>query len=137
MKHKSVGFPRPEQTEAVFYEAFMHADIDVMAAIWSVEQALCVHPGSDLISGYKAVIRSWQHIHDQEARSEISFKLLNKIETETMSVHLTKEIIKTVDHELMVVISTNIFQKMEKGWQMVQHHGSLVQQHDATGQTLQ
>jgi len=137
MKQKVVAFPQPEQTEAVFYEAFMHGDVNVIAAIWSADNAVCVHPGSSIIQGHEAVIRSWQHILDHALSPDIDYKVLNKTQTESLAVHVVEEKIKTAQTQPAVVISTNVYHKNSEGWQMLQHHSSLVQRQEEKNQTLQ
>lgn len=126
MKKDQTGFASAEQTESVFYEAFVHGDIDVMAAIWSKQQSQCIHPGSGLIDHYQSVIRSWSHILSQGGRMNIKYRVLQKTESSDLAVHLVEELLDSGE-ETVVVMSTNVYRKTEHGWQIVLHHGSVVQ----------
>lgn len=126
----------PEEAEIVFYEAFMHGDIDVMSALWAGSDIICIHPGSGIITGYEAVMRSWRHILENSQGAEIRYNVVKKTRSDDLAVHIVVEEIMDNDVTAAVVISTNIYQKFEQGWMMVEHHGSVVQQ-EHQGRTLQ
>ena len=127
MRKDQVGFETADQVESVYYEAFMHSDIDVMMAIWSKQQSSCIHPGSSLIESYDAVARSWRHILSPGAEMKLDYRLLSKTESEDMAVHIVEEKILMVDQQTVMIIATNIYKKFEPGWQIILHHGSVVQ----------
>lgn len=126
----------PDEAETVFYEAFMHGDKDVMAALWAEGDVVCVHPGSGVILGYDAVVRSWSHILDNANRSEIRYTATKKAVSDDLAVHLVAEEIMHNQVVVAVVIATNVYQKFEHRWLMIEHHGSVMQQ-EHTGETLQ
>ena len=125
-----------DETEIVFYEAFMHGDEEVMSALWAKSDAVCVHPGSGVISGYDAVIRSWRHILENAYSTEIRYKVKKKTVSEALAVHIVEEEIMNNSTVMATVIATNVYQKFEQGWLMIEHHGSLIQQVQK-GKTLQ
>jgi hypothetical protein len=46
-----------------FYRAFEKKDIEAMSAVWSQGNgSLCIHPGWDILRGWKAISTSWQKI---------------------------------------------------------------------------
>lgn len=126
----------PGEAETVFYEAFMHCDIDVMSALWADGDVVCVHPGSGIISGYDAVIRSWHHILENSQPTDIRYELLNKTIVDDLAVHVVTEEIVNKGTVVAVVIATNVYRRYGDIWQIVEHHGSLVQQ-EITNRTLQ
>ena len=126
----------PDEAEVVFYEAFMRGDIEVMSALWADDEVVCVHPGSGVISGYKAVIRSWRHILEDSQGVEIRYNIMKKTQTENLAVHVVAEEIMDNSFTAAIVISTNVYQKFKQGWMIVEHHGSVIQQ-ERKGETLQ
>ena len=125
-----------DEVEIVFYEAFMHADIDVMAALWADENVVCVHPGTGVITGYESVIRSWQHILEGAAQMQIRYHVENKVMTDELAVHMVVEEMVNNNRVMAVVIATNVYKKFKNGWLMTAHHGSVVNT-EQKGETLQ
>ena len=124
------------EAEAVFYEAFMHCDIDVMAALWAEGDVVCVHPGSGIITGYDAVMRSWRHILENSQPGDIQYKLTSKTIVGSLAIHVVEEEIRNNGTIAAVVIATNVFRRFDHGWQMIEHHGSVMQQ-EVAHRTLQ
>lgn len=115
-----------DEVESVFYEVFMHRDQEVMAALWNIGNVICVHPGSRLIVGYDAVIRSWNHILQNSQKAEIRYQVESKSVSDELAVHVVTEEILDENVVLAVVIATNVYQKFTQGWLMIEHHGSVV-----------
>ena len=136
MKNSKLELNTPDDAEAVYYEAFMHCDKDVMAALWADGNVICIHPSSGAIVGHDSVSRSWSHIFSNAQRPDITFKVLKKTVIDGLAVHLVVEEISTGNTVATQVLATNIYQKLESGWLMIQHHASLVQT-NKRGQTLQ
>lgn len=126
----------PDEAEIVFYEAFMRRDVDVMSALWADGDVVCIHPGSGVISGYDAVIRSWQHILENSQPGDIRYNVINKTQTSNIAVHVVAEEIMDNNITAAVVISTNVYKRNAHGWLMIEHHGSVVRQ-ERKGETLQ
>lgn len=124
------------ETETVFYEAFMHCDIEVMSALWADDDVVCVHPGSGIISGYEAVVRSWQHILENSQPTDIHYSLVSKSIVDDLAVHIVTEEIRNNGSVVAVVVATNVYRRFNHGWLMIEHHGSVVQQ-EITTRTLQ
>lgn len=125
-----------DEVEAVYYEAFKHCDKDVMAALWADEDVVCVHPGSGAIVGREAVIRSWSHIFTNAQMPEIIFTVAKRTVSGNLAVHIVAEEIATGILASKLVLATNVYQKFDGGWLMIEHHASLVQTKQQ-GQTLQ
>lgn len=126
----------PDEAEVVYYEAFMNADLDVMSALWAEDDVICVHPGSGVIAGYDAVLRSWRHILENSGPAEIRYSTISKTHGENLAIHLVSEEIIDRGTVMAVVVATNVFQKFTEGWKMIEHHASVVQQ-DHAGETMQ
>lgn len=135
MSRKTLSFNSPDEVEAVYYEAFSHCDTEVMAALWADDDVVCVHPGSGAIVGHEAVVRSWTHIFANAQRPEINFSVARRTQSGDLAVHLVAEEIAG-GSETVVVLATNVYQKFDSGWLMIEHHASLVQQ-QRQEQTLQ
>lgn len=111
-----------------FYRAFEKKDIDAMSAIWSQGTgSLCIHPGRNVLRGWKEIRSSW----------EVIFKNTKYIEIETNIIvtELRDRIAYVVLVENMFQVSgsrriqaksmaTNIFEQMAQKWYLVHHHGS-------------
>lgn len=115
----------PDEAEAVYYEAFLHCDTEVMAALWADGDVVCIHPSSGAIIGHDKVVRSWAHIFEGALPPEIKFTVGKKVMSGDLAVHLVVEEIAT-GSESAVVLATNVYQRFESGWLMTEHHGSVV-----------
>jgi len=114
-----------DEAEATFYEAFKRCDIDMMAELWAEGEVVCIHPGSGPIVGYDAVIRSWQQIFDNALPPQITITPIKQMNSSELAVRLVLEEIETDGGDIAAVLATNIYQKLENGWRMVEHHGSV------------
>lgn len=117
-----------EEAETVFYESFMRCDIDVMTALWAEGNVICVHPGTGMISGHAAVIRSWRHIFANANPARIRYTVINKTVCADLAVHFVTEEFLENNVVIAVVIATNVYRKYENGWLLIEHHASVVQQ---------
>lgn len=117
----------PDEAETVFYEAFMHCDDKVMAALWADGDVVCIHPGSRAIVGHQVVVRSWTHIFHNAHPPQITYTVRNRIITDELVISLVIEEVSTDRDQAAQVLATNIYRKFENGWLMIEHHGSLVE----------
>jgi len=136
MKQSKINRQTADEVEIIFYEAFMHCDIEVMAAIWADDDVVCVHPGTSAITGYDAVMRSWQHILEDAAHMDIRYSIKNKMVTDDFVVHVVVEEMFNNNRVAAIVVATNIYKKYLHGWLLTEHHGSVVNS-ERKGQTLQ
>ena len=124
-----------ERTEVLaaneaFYRAFEKKDMAAMSAIWSQGTgSRCIHPGRNVIQGWKDIRYSWEQI----------FKNTNylEIETEIMTIEVRETIAYVIAMEKVLQVSggrrfnaesiaTNIFERMASSWYLVHHHGSPI-----------
>jgi len=113
-----------------FYRAFERKNIEAMTAVWSQGTgSLCIHPGRDVLRGWKDIHASWEAI----------FKNTNYIEIETEVI--TTEVKDNIAYVVLIEnvfqvlggrrsqaqsIATNIFENMAQKWYLVNHHGSPI-----------
>lgn len=129
------AFRTPDEVEVVYYEAFKNCDLEVMASLWSEEDAICIHPGSGVINGHQAIMRSWSNIFVGSTAPDLEYAVVKRTLNDNLAVHLVAETIG-MEEQKAVVLATNVYQQFEHGWLMVEHHASLMQSHPH-GQTLQ
>lgn len=136
MKLTKLKLKTPDEAETVYYEAFMHCDAKVMAALWADGDVVCLHPGSGAIVGHEAVVRSWNHIFANSSPPQIAFTVIKTTVSDSLAVNLVTEELATDNGDSVLVLATNVYQKFDHGWLMIEHHASLVQSH-TQNQTLQ
>jgi len=119
-------FTSADEVEAAFYAAFNRCDREAMADLWADDEVVCIHPGSQAIVGYEAVIRSWSHIFTHAELPDIQVNIVKRAVTEALVVHVGEERIST-GKATATVLATNVYKKYEEGWLMVEHHGSVMQ----------
>lgn len=113
-----------------FYRAFESLDIRRMDEVWARDESvLCVHPGWDVLSGWRAVRDSWVRIFNN-TRS-MKFSITNRRVSATGEVGwvlCTEEIEQAVEEgaQRVAVLATNVFERREGRWLMVHHHGSAL-----------
>jgi ketosteroid isomerase-like protein len=135
MQQSRQTFTSADEAEQAFYAAFNQCDANAMAQIWAADDVICIHPGSQVIVGYEAVLRSWRHILTNAELPEIKIVVLNRLISDMLVVHLVEERITTGDN-YAAVLATNVYKKYPQGWLMVEHHGSLLAR-QAQAPTLQ
>lgn len=125
------GADELEAANAAFYEAFEALSLEAMDAVWvHSDEAWCIHPGSELITGWGPVRRSWAAIF---ANTEY----LQFIVTDTVVrrvgglglVTCTENILSGQDDDTLggaKAIATNVFTRPDDAWRMLAHHGSPV-----------
>ena len=121
------SFATPEATEDMFYRAFRGCDLAAMSRVWADKGVVCVHPGSDVLIGRDAVMQSWAKILTNAAVPTITVNVLSKTVQDGMAVHLVEEYISpggSRKSAASVVIATNIYQRGDYGWRIIEHHGT-------------
>jgi ketosteroid isomerase-like protein len=118
------------EVNANFYRAFESLDIQRMVAVWARgDNIKCIHPGWSMLSGWEAVRASWEMIFSNT--KEIRFTLTDvrvQIRGPLAWVVLTENLLSQVQQDVTAttLLSTNIYEKTNNGWQMVHHHASHV-----------
>ena len=124
----------PDETEAAFYQALQHGDIDKLMACWADEDDIvCVHPGGARLLGAGAIRAAFDMMFTNgsiQARAE----KVHRVESLGSSVHSVLERIEVLTEDgprHAYVIATNVYQKTPQGWRMVAHHASPGMQNQA------
>lgn len=113
-----------------FYRAFEKKDIDAMSAVWSQGTgSLCVHPGWNILRGWKEVRNSWEKIFQNTAYVEINIDILaTEIRENIAYIVLTENVMQVVRGQRMEAqsMATNVFELLGGKWYLIHHHGSPV-----------
>ncbi|MDH3444142.1 MAG: nuclear transport factor 2 family protein [Deltaproteobacteria bacterium] len=115
-----------------FYRAFESLDIKRMESVWAHDEAIeCGHPGWLILRGRKAVMESWRSIFENTAEihfllSEVTVHIQDNVAWVTLYENLSSAVGE--QNVSAMVLTTNIFKKIDEGWRMIHHHGSSVAQ---------
>ncbi len=113
-----------------FYRAFEKKDIEAMAAIWSQGTgSFCIHPGRNVIRGWKDIRISWEQIFKSTAYIEINTDIITtEVNDRTGYVVLRENLLQVIGGQKMEAqsMATNIFQLLGGKWYLVHHHGSPI-----------
>ena len=117
----------PDDTEAAFYDALQHADIERLMACWADEDdVVCVHPGGPRLIGHEAIRTTFEAMFANGAVMAVPEKL-HRIDGSHSSVHSVVERVSVMSDDgprVAWVLATNVYIKTAKGWRMVAHHAS-------------
>lgn len=117
----------PDDTEAGFYDALQHADIERLMACWADEDDIvCVHPGGPRLIGHAAVRAGFETLFANGSVQAFPEKV-RRIEGAHSSVHSVVERVVVMGDDgpqQAWVLATNVYTKTAHGWRMVAHHAS-------------
>jgi uncharacterized protein (TIGR02246 family) len=117
----------PDETEAQFYEALQHADLERLMAVWSDDdESACVHPGGARLLGSAAIRSSFEAIFGQGAIDTRPVQV-RRVQTPTCAVHHVLEQVHVVTEQgpqVGYVVATNVYVKTLQGWRLLVHHAS-------------
>ena len=120
-----------ELANAALYNAFESGDVDLMEAVWDVEEPdalVCVHPGWPMLRGRTAVLRSWSAV--MANTDYIQFVLTDvqiAVAGDAAVVTCTENVLTSADvSDGAHAVATNVFVRRRDGWRLVVHHGSPV-----------
>ncbi|KQP21672.1 nuclear transport factor 2 family protein [Pseudorhodoferax sp. Leaf267] len=116
-----------DDTEAAFYDAMQHGDIDAMMACWADEDDIvCVHPGGGRLVGAAMIRAAYEALFGHGVVRAMP-RRVRKVESLTAAVHSVIERVEVqTDAGLRAayVTVTNVYHKTPQGWRMVVHHAS-------------
>jgi ketosteroid isomerase-like protein len=124
-----------ERTEVLavnetFYRAFEKKDIEAMSSIWSQGTGTrCIHPGRNVIRGWKEIRYSWEQIFKNTNYLEIETEIITAEVRDAIAYVVLMEKVLQVSGGRRIQaqsIATNIFERMASSWYMVHHHGSPI-----------
>ena len=120
-----------EVANAALYSAFETGDVDLMEAVWDVEEPealVCVHPGWPMLRGRAAVLRSWSAVMANTDYIQFFLTDVQVTVSGTMAVvTCTENVLTSADvGDNAAVVATNVFVRRADGWKLQVHHGSPV-----------
>jgi uncharacterized protein (TIGR02246 family) len=119
----------PDDTEAQFYEALQHADLDHLMALWADdEEVACVHPGGPRIVGVAAIRAAFEAVF-QRGAVRVHPERVRRLHSGDCAIHHVLERVQLHAEGKEVaptawVIATNVYLKTALGWRLVLHHAS-------------
>lgn len=126
-----------EAANLAFYTAFEDGDLDAMRAVWADDPGtVCVHPGSTVLTGTGAILRSWALLMAHTAYIQF---VLTDVEValpagtrELATVTCTENVLTGDERSGPQVfgggraVATNVFVRTGEGWRLWAHHASPV-----------
>lgn len=113
-----------------FYRALEKKDISAMDAVWSGGTgSICVHPGWDVLRGWKEIRNSWVKIFSNTAYIEINTDIITtEVRDRIAYVLVVENILQVVNGRRLEAqsIATNVFELLGDKWYLVHHHASPV-----------
>jgi ketosteroid isomerase-like protein len=115
----------PDDTEAQFYEALQHADLDRLMALWADEEEVaCVHPGGPRLVGLAPIRAAFEAIFQRGAVSVHPERVRRLVNANCAVHHVLERVQGAGDGQHAWVIATNVYLKTALGWRLVLHHAS-------------
>jgi ketosteroid isomerase-like protein len=113
-----------------FYRAFEKKDLDAMSKVWSQGTGCCcIHPGRNVIRGWKDIRHSWEQIFKNTKYLEIDTEVMGVEVRDNIAYILVLEKVLQVNGGRRLQaesIATNIFECMASSWYLVHHQGSPI-----------
>ncbi|MFT3719100.1 YybH family protein [Pseudorhodoferax sp.] len=117
-----------DDTEAAFYDAMQHGDVEAMMACWADEDDIvCVHPDGPRLAGGPAIRAAYEALF-AAGPVRVSAHRLRRIESLTCVVHGVVERIEVLTDQgprAARILATNVYHKTAQGWRLVVHHTSV------------
>jgi ketosteroid isomerase-like protein len=117
-------------TNEAFYRAFEKKDIDAMSTVWSQGTgSTCVHPGWDILKGWKNIRVSWERIFKNTPYIELNIEIISTEVRENIAyIVLVENVMQVVGGKRMEAksLATNMFELLGGKWYMVHHHASPI-----------
>ena len=116
-----------DETEASFYDAMRHGDVDKVMACWADDEEIaCVSPGGPRTVGTVAVRAAFAATL-ATGPVHITIGNVRRMESAVCAVHHVTEKVQVMSTEGLqtaFVIATNVYLRTPQGWRMVAHHAS-------------
>lgn len=116
-----------------FYRAFEEMDLQKMQQVWSqVEGAFCVHPGWEILRGWREVNESWLMIFENTGYMRFQLSDVEAGSNGEMGWVSCIENIYTVAAGQAFhssVAALNLFVRVDGEWKILAHHGSAISNH--------
>lgn len=113
-----------------FYRAFEKKDIEAMSTVWSQGTgSFCIHPGGNILRGWKEISNSWTQIFRNTAYIEINTEIITtEVNDNIAYVILIENVFQVVGGRRLEAqsMATNVFQHFGGKWYLIHHHGSPI-----------
>jgi len=118
-------YQTPEDVELAFYDALEQSDIEKMRQVWSEDDSIvCIHPGAMRLEGRADVGDSFVQIFKDAPEMDFVITDAKCVLMDNMAVHMVREEV-AIDNQLVsVMLSTNIYHRIDGSWRMTLHHAS-------------
>jgi hypothetical protein len=111
-----------------FYASVSQLDLGLMEEVWLHEEWVrCIHPGWDVLVGWRKVKESFSHIFRDTAwirviPTAVTARVMGPIGIVSCAENITSD----NDGEVGVGMAqaTNVFQQTPNGWKLIVHHSS-------------
>jgi len=117
----------PDETEAQFYEALQHADLERVMSVWADDEDIaCIHPGGVRLVGAQAIRAAFESLF-ANGGVDARVSRVRRIVAGVCAVHHVLEEIRVTTPEgaqRAFVLATNVFVKTPQGWRLLVHHAS-------------
>lgn len=119
-----------EEANAEFYKALESGSADRMSEVWLHEEWVrCVHPGWDMVTGWKGVSDTWEKIFEEGpnmrvAPTSVSATVLGEAALVTCVENIT--VFQEASFDSMQAVASNLFISRGGRWLLVHHHASPV-----------
>lgn len=111
-----------------FYTALQDLSLEKMDAIWLQEDWVkCVHPGWNLLEGWKTIRESWQTFFEATDSMRITVGVQSvRVDGSTAWVCCTEDVTSAAGRSTSSgsAQATNIFERRDGAWYLVHHHAS-------------
>lgn len=128
--HPSDANPVLQANEA-FYRAFEQLDLSAMSSAWvHSPNALCVHPGWDLLRGWATIERSFQLIFESTTYVEFDIEPLSvRMDGHQAWIVCYENLLTATEGpaERARILATNAFvYDRTSTWRLIHHHASQI-----------
>ncbi|KAG2484507.1 hypothetical protein HYH03_016650 [Edaphochlamys debaryana] len=115
-----------EDANRRFYDAFMSGRLEEMDKVVGLgDHVQCIHPGAGCIAGREQVMDSWRTILRgvRPGAFRVALEDVRVFAREDMGFVTCVEVIDA-DDSMGRISATNVFERQNGVWRIVQHHGS-------------
>ncbi|BAZ70409.1 MAG: nuclear transport factor 2 family protein [Pelatocladus maniniholoensis HA4357-MV3] len=113
-----------------FYRAFEKKDIEAMSAVWSQGTgSVCIHPGWNILRGWKAISTSWEKIFKNTPYIEINTEIITvEFRDHLAYIVLVENVMQVINGRKIEArsLATNIFEFLGGKWYLTHHHASPI-----------
>jgi ketosteroid isomerase-like protein len=115
----------PDDTEAQFYEALQHADLEHLMALWADdEEVACIQSGGARLMGLPAIRANFEALF-QRGALHVHVERVRRMTSGDCAIHHVLERVQRPGEPQQAWLNaTNVYLKTAFGWRLVLHHAS-------------